>query len=77
MYDELFEEATATTDATRAIDLMIQMNDILVNEFVVVPLVTLVSELYAISNRLVHENVAAGPWEPLYWNIANWRSVED
>lgn len=77
MYDELFEEATATTDATRAIDLMIQMNDILVNEFVVVPLVTLVSELYAISNRLVHENVAAGPWEPLYWNIANWRTVED
>ena len=75
-YDELYEEARATTDATRAIELIIQMNDIVVNEFVVVPLVAHTSEVYAISNRLLHENVAASPWEPLYWNIANWRTVE-
>ncbi len=75
-FDALYEAAMASTDASRVVELFIEMNDMLVNEFVVVPLVTRVSELYAISNRLLHENVAASPWEPLYWNIANWRTAE-
>jgi hypothetical protein len=53
------------------------MNDIVVNEFVAIPLVTRPFHSNAISSRLVHENVAAQAWDSVYWNIANWRTVED
>jgi hypothetical protein len=43
---------------------------------VAIPLVTRPFHSNAISNRLVHENVAAQAWDSVYWNIANWRTVE-
>jgi peptide/nickel transport system substrate-binding protein len=75
-YDALFDEVSTTTDADRAAELFIQMNDIVVNDIVVIPLVAQADQKYAISNRLEKENVAASNWELLYWNIANWRTVE-
>jgi hypothetical protein len=52
------------------------MNDLVVNEFVVVPLNARTPVLHALGNRLSSENVGASSWEPLFWNIANWRTVE-
>ncbi|MGE3796817.1 MAG: peptide ABC transporter substrate-binding protein [Thermomicrobiales bacterium] len=75
-YDALWEAAATTTDMGRAVELLIQMNDVVVNECVVIPLVERATHKYAIGNRLVEENVAVGPWETLYWNIANWRTVQ-
>jgi peptide/nickel transport system substrate-binding protein len=75
-YDALFESAESTNNPTRAAELFIAMNDIVVNEFVAIPLVTRPFHSNAISNRLVHENVAAQAWDSVYWNIANWRTVE-
>lgn len=75
-YDAHFEEVESTNDAGRAAELFVAMNDIVVNECVEVPLVERADETYAVSNRLMKENVAAGFWEHLYWNIANWRTVE-
>jgi len=75
-FDALYEEATSTIDPERAGELFIQMNDLVVGDFVVVPLVAR-SLLHALSNRLAAENVGASSWEPLFWNIANWRTVEE
>ena len=71
-YDALYDEAAKTADPKRANELFIQMNDMVVDDVVLVPLVQRASEKYAISKRLNHDNIAAGPFEALYWNIANW-----
>ncbi|MEZ4504705.1 MAG: peptide ABC transporter substrate-binding protein [Thermomicrobiales bacterium] len=76
-FDALYDEAAATTDPERAAELLVQMNDLIVNDFVVVPLIAQPGEIAAVSNRLVTENVAPSTWEPLFWNIANWRTVDD
>lgn len=73
-FDALFEEATTTTDIERAVDLFIQMNDLIVEDYVVIPLFAQGTET-ALSNRLASENIALSDWEPVYWNIANWRTT--
>ena len=60
------------TDPEAAAQLLIQMNDHLINNVVVVPLVNRAADKYAISNTLYDENVAIGPFELNYWNVANW-----
>ena len=74
-FDALYDEVTATTDLDQAAELFIQMNDIVVRDHVVVPLVARAAARYAISNRLIKDNVAASSWETLYWNIANWTAA--
>ncbi|MCC6944294.1 MAG: peptide ABC transporter substrate-binding protein [Thermomicrobiales bacterium] len=76
-YDALYDELIATTDPERAAELFIGMNDIVINEFVMVQIVSRAGEKYGISNRLLNDNVAASDWEPLYWNVANWRTVPE
>jgi peptide/nickel transport system substrate-binding protein len=71
-YDKLFEQVRLETDLEKAAELFIQLNDILINEVVVVPLVNRSSSTHGISTTLYEENVAAGPFEYNYWNIANW-----
>jgi hypothetical protein len=55
------------------------MNDILINDVVVVPLVNRASDKYAMASTLIHgegeevqDNVGLSPYEGNYWNIANW-----
>jgi peptide/nickel transport system substrate-binding protein len=71
-YDRLFEQVRLETDLEKAAELFIQMNDILINEVVVVPLVNRSSSTHGISTTLYEGNVAAGSFEYNYWNIANW-----
>jgi peptide/nickel transport system substrate-binding protein len=71
-YDKLFEQVRLETDLEKAAELFIQMNDILINEVVVVPLVNRSSSTHGISTTLYEENIAAGSFEYNYWNIANW-----
>ena len=75
-FDVLYEESTTATDPERAAELFIQMNDLIVDDFVVIPLHARSGQIYALSNRLAVENVAPSEWESLFWNIANWRTVE-
>jgi peptide/nickel transport system substrate-binding protein len=75
-FDLLYEEATSTIDPERAAELYIRMNDHIIGDFVVVPLVAQPFGIYALANRIAEDNIAAGTWEPLFWNIANWRTVE-
>jgi len=71
-YDALFEQLQKETDLEVAAELSIQLNDILINDSVVVPLVHRAADKYAISNTLENENVALGAFETNYWNIQNW-----
>jgi peptide/nickel transport system substrate-binding protein len=75
-YDELFEQVRLETDLARAAELFIQMNDILIEEVAVIPLVNRAAGKYAISTTLRDENVARSDFEYDYWNIANWNRTE-
>jgi peptide/nickel transport system substrate-binding protein len=71
-YDELLEQVRLETDIAKAAELFIQLNDILIEDIAVVPLVNRSAGKYAISTTLHNENVAVSDFENDYWNIANW-----
>ncbi|HEY7035702.1 MAG TPA: peptide ABC transporter substrate-binding protein [Thermomicrobiales bacterium] len=71
-YDALYDQATTETDAEKVAQLFIQMNDIVINDFVVVPLVQRAAEKIAVLNTMRDGNISPNIWEALYWNIANW-----
>ena len=69
-YDLLWEQATKELDPQKRRQLFIQMNDLLVNEAIVLPLVHR-AETDAVSNQLT--GVDLTPWDLHTWNIAEWR----
>jgi peptide/nickel transport system substrate-binding protein len=75
-YDATFVELQAATTLEEAFGLLIQLNDIIIEDRAVVPLVNRASDKYGISKTLRQENVALGVgFEYNYWNIANWNRV--
>ncbi len=74
-YDSMFEQVTKEIDPEKSADLFIQMNDLLVGDQVIIPLVQRAAEKLAVSNRLRLENIAGGSFETVYWNIANWTTA--
>lgn len=70
-YDALFEEVSTETDAARQIELFIAMNDHLIDNNVLIPLVA-VAERSACASWLNEESIQLGPFGLDYWNIANW-----
>jgi peptide/nickel transport system substrate-binding protein len=72
-FDAKFEELQATTDMETATRLMIEMNDLVIADRAVVPLVNRSADTYAFSNDLREETLEIGPFHDLtYWNVANW-----
>ncbi|MDQ3780183.1 MAG: ABC transporter substrate-binding protein, partial [Chloroflexota bacterium] len=74
-FDALYEQLLTETDLETAAGLLIQMNDILINDAALVPLVNRASDKYAMANSLIHDgqdNVGLSPYEGNYWNIVNW-----
>src|SRR5215212_6994139 len=59
----------------KAAELFIQMNDMLIDDVVVIPLVQRATEKYGLAKTLNEDNIAGGPFDALYWNIANWNRV--
>jgi peptide/nickel transport system substrate-binding protein len=74
-FDALYEQVAVETDAEKAAEAFIQMNDIVINDFVEVPIVQRAAEKYAALNTFRASNVSENPFETLYWNIANWNRV--
>jgi peptide/nickel transport system substrate-binding protein len=74
-YDAALEAARAETDPEKLADLFITMNDILIGDHAVVPLV-LRGTPGAHSTRLRAENIAPAPFSYDYWNIANWNLAD-
>ena len=75
-YDAAFEAAKVEVDPQKLADLFIQMNDILIEDHALVPLVVRGTP-GARSNRLREENIAPAPFSYDYWNIANWNLADD
>lgn len=74
-YDAAFEAARVATDAEELAAHFIAMNDNLILNHVIVPLVV-AGEPRAVSKRLRAGNIALGPFSGDYWNIANWNEAE-
>jgi peptide/nickel transport system substrate-binding protein len=74
-YDAAFETLATETDPEAAAATFIKLNDLVISNQVVVPLVQRAAESYAIANKLNPDQFAGSPWETLYWNIANWNEV--
>lgn len=76
-FDEMFERLQVETDMDAAAELMIQMNDLLIEEVVLIPLVNRSVDTYAHSVDLRAENLALGPFHDItYWNIHNWNFAD-
>ncbi|HWV23774.1 MAG TPA: peptide ABC transporter substrate-binding protein [Thermomicrobiales bacterium] len=75
-YDEVFESIRTETDPTVLTELFIQLNDILIEDGAVIPLIQ-VAEKSAAANWLNEKNFGFGPFGYNYWNIANWNRGED
>ena len=72
-YDAAFEALQKATSLEEASEHLIAMNDYIIEDRAVVPLVNRAADVYAIANSLYQENVALGVgFEYNYWNIANW-----
>ncbi len=71
-FDALYEQAETETDPDASAQLFIAMNDLLVVEQVVIPLVQRAAEKVAVGPRLRQDNIDGGSFETVYWNIANW-----
>jgi peptide/nickel transport system substrate-binding protein len=75
-YDTTFEQLRLATTLEEAFQLLIKLNDIIIEDRAVVPLVNRAADKYGISKTLRQENVALGAGlEYNYWNIANWNRV--
>lgn len=71
-YDKIFDAVRLETDLAKAAEMFIQLNDIVIDEIGVVPLVNRAADNYAISLTLRDENIGVSDFEQDYWNIANW-----
>jgi peptide/nickel transport system substrate-binding protein len=71
-FDALYDELLTMTDPEQAYEQLIAMNDVLINDVVIIPEVNRAADTYAISSNLNNDNIAIGPFEINYWNIANW-----
>jgi peptide/nickel transport system substrate-binding protein len=74
-YDAVYDQAAVEPDPEKSAELFIQMNDILYNDYAVIPLIRQ-GKKAGISKRLRVDNVALNPFEYEYWNIANWNLAE-
>jgi len=74
-YDQLYETLANEVDTERAAETFIKLNDLVITNNVIIPLVQRSAESYAITNNMNGDMFAASQWEVLYWNIANWSEV--
>lgn len=69
-YDDLWQQTTQELDPDKRQQLFIQMNDLLVNEAAVLPIVHR-ADAAGVSDRLIGINLT--PWDLNTWNIADWQ----
>ena len=69
-YDALWKQSTNELDAQKRQQLFIQMNDLLIDDVVMIPVVAR-ADVIAVGNSLV--GVDLTPWDSKTWNIKDWR----
>jgi peptide/nickel transport system substrate-binding protein len=72
-YDAALYELSATEGDARA-DVVVRLNDILIQNYALLPLVYRASATPAISNSL--GGVVLNPWDVEIWNIEDWYRIE-
>ncbi len=70
-YDALYQKAVAELDPEKRQQLFIQLNDMLIDDVVMIPLVV-VSYAQVIASQSI-EGVDLTPWDTSTWNIKDWR----
>lgn len=69
-YDLLWQKSTQELDPEKRRQVFIEMNDILVKDVIVIPLVHR-ADVAGVSNKLV--GLELTPWDRNTWNIMNWK----
>ena len=69
-YDKLYQQSQSELDPEKREQLLIQMNEMLVEEVVTIPLVRL-AQLSGVSNSITGFDPT--PWDAETWNIKEWR----
>jgi peptide/nickel transport system substrate-binding protein len=72
-YDDLYQRALTELDPEKRAQLFIQMNDMLIEDVVMIPLV-IVSWAQAITKQNI-EGIDLTSWDTTTWNIQDWRRV--
>jgi peptide/nickel transport system substrate-binding protein len=72
VYDQLWQDSTTELDMNRRQEIFIEMNDILVNDVAVIPLIDRTNAV-GISNSLM--GIDLTPWDMTTWNIVDWKKV--
>ncbi len=68
-YDALYQQLTRELDPEKRRDLFIQMNDMLIEDVVIIPLVHQ-ADVHGVSNTI--EGLELTPWDAALWNIKDW-----
>jgi peptide/nickel transport system substrate-binding protein len=71
-FDALYKKSTTELDSQKRRRLIVQMNDLLINDFAVIPIVAR-SSAFGISKDLI--GVEPTPWDVDVWNIKDWRRM--
>jgi peptide/nickel transport system substrate-binding protein len=69
-YDALFEEIIGELDPEKRTQLIIRMNDMVVEDVALIPLVRR-TEIHGISATL--EGIEFTPWDAATWKVKEWR----
>jgi len=69
-YDALFQQSTTELDPAKRQQLFIQMNDMLVEDVVLIPLVHL-AQVSGTNENI--EGIDLTPWDAEVWNIKDWK----
>lgn len=75
-YDAELEAARVEPDDATLVERLINLNDMVINDYAVIPLVHYGLNV-GYSKRLNAKNFGFGPFEYHYWNIANWNLAQD
>jgi peptide/nickel transport system substrate-binding protein len=75
-YDAAWEQIAGLTDPVEAANLFVQLNDIVINDRVEIPLVQVAADRHAVQHTIREENIAVNPFGDAVWNIANWNRSE-
>ncbi len=73
-YDRLWEQVITELDSDTRAKIFKQMNDFLINEAVVIPLIHR-AEVVGVANNLT--GVELTPWDSRTWNIAQWKKTAE
>jgi peptide/nickel transport system substrate-binding protein len=68
-YDRLWKQADTELDPVKRAALFIRMNDLLIEDVVVIPMVWR-QEVSAVSHAL--RGMALSPWDSILWDLAFW-----